>query len=109
MGCLANYPEPTAEADKTLEHVDGKAHAGMNTVVHVIAATVVYDVNVIRVTPTHWPGINEPEGVAAIREAPTIVVASVNVEAVLAAKPGSVVVVRNTAMVVTRSVSDPGP
>ena len=33
----------------------------MDNVIHVVSAVVVNDVNVIRVTPTYRPWVNEPE------------------------------------------------
>jgi len=79
----------------------------MNTVVHVIAAIGVHDVNVIRVAPTDRPRIDESERVAAIREAPAIVFASVHTERVPAAEVGCVMVVVYTAMLGIASVSNP--
>ena len=90
-----------------LTDVNGNTHAWMNTVVHVIVAIGVHDVNVIRVAPTDRPRIDEPERVAAIREAPAIVIASVHMETVSAAEVGCVMVVVNTAMLGIASVSIP--
>jgi hypothetical protein len=103
MATLTSSSEPALE--KSLKNVDGDAKAGMKTVVHVIAAIDIVDVNVIRVVPTHRPRVNEPERIAAVLEAPIVVVASVDVEAVAAAKAGAVMVVRNAAMIVTTAVS----
>ena len=91
--------------DSTLENVDGNTHAGMNAIVHIVAAIGVHDVNVIRVAPSDRPRIDEPERVAAIREAPAIVLASVHMETVPAAEAGCVMVVINTAMLGIASVS----
>jgi hypothetical protein len=103
MGSLTSSPEPALE--KSLKNADGDAKAGMKTVVHVIAAIDVVDVHIIRVVPTYRPRVNEPERIAAVLEAPIIVVASVDMEAVAAAKTGAVMVVRNAAMIVTTAVS----
>lgn len=77
----------------------------MNAVVHVIAAIGVHDVHAIRVAPTDRPRIDESERVAAILEAPSIIVASVNVETVPAAKIGGVTGIGDAAMRVVTSVS----
>jgi len=80
----------------------------MNRVVHVITTIYVQDVNVIGITPTDRPRIDEPERVAAILEAPMLVIALANVESVLATKTGGVMVVRNTTMGGTDSVCTRG-
>ena len=67
----------------------------MNRVVHVITTIDVHDVNVVRVAPTDRPGIDKPERVATVLEAPMLIVALVNVESVPAAKTGGIMVVRN--------------
>ena len=77
----------------------------MDNVIHVVSAVIVNDVNVIRVTPTNRPRVNEPERIAAVVEAPMIVVASVDMEIMPAAKTGAVVVVRNTTMIAATRVS----
>ena len=100
---LANPHEPAA--GKILENIDRDAHAGMNAVVHVIPIIHIHNVNVIVVAPIAWPRIDEPERVAAILETPAIVLAPIDVEPVLAAKIGGVMVVRNTAMRVIALVS----
>ena len=77
----------------------------MNAVVHVIATIGVNHINVIRVTPRNRPGINETERVAAVSETAMIVIASVYVETVAAAKAGGVARVGNPAMRVAAIVS----
>ena len=77
----------------------------MNAVVHVIAAIGVNHVDVIGVTPSDWPGIYETEGVSTVLEAAIIVVATVYMETVTAAKAGGVMRVRNAAMRVTAVVA----
>jgi hypothetical protein len=48
----------------------------MDGVIHVVATTLVDNVNVVRVVPTHRPRVNESERIAAIAETVMIVVAS---------------------------------
>ena len=91
-------------AEKSLKDVDGNAYARMGWVIHVVAAVVINDVNVIRVIPSCWPRVNEPERIAAVFETPAIVVALVDVKVVLPAKAGSVVLVRNATMIATAAV-----
>ena len=92
-------------AGDALKDVDGDSYAGMDDVAHVVATIVVNDVNVIRVKPTYWPRVNEPERIAAPAEAVMVEFALVNMEVVPAAKTGAVVGVRNTAMIATAGVS----
>ena len=70
----------------------------MNAVVHVIAAVGIHNIDIVRVAPRDWPGIYETERVATILEAAMIVVATVYVEAVPAAKACSVVGIGDAAV-----------
>jgi hypothetical protein len=70
----------------------------MSDVAHVIPAIDVHDINVIRVAPTERPRIEETERVAAVREAPAVIFALVDVEIVPAAKTRRVMGVGNTAV-----------
>jgi len=71
----------------------------MNAVVHVIAVIGVDDVDIIRVTPLDGPGIDKSKRVTAILKSPMILVAPIDVEAVLASKSVGVVLVGNATMV----------
>jgi len=77
----------------------------MNAIVHVITTIRVHDVDVIRIAPTDRPRIDESERVTTVREAPIIVLSSVNVKTVAAAKIGGVTGIRDAAMRVITSVS----
>ena len=70
----------------------------MKAVVHVIAIIAVDDVYVIRVAPADWPRIDESERIATIPEAPVVVVAPVDMEAVLTAESAGVVRIGNASM-----------
>ena len=75
----------------------------MDHVIHKVDAIVVNDVNIVRVIPTHRPWVNEPERIAAVLEAPIIVVALVYMEVVSTAKAGPVVLVRNATVIAVSS------
>src|ERR1700722_19020409 len=92
-------------ASDPLKNVDGNKHAGVDRVIHVVATTLVDNVNVVRVVPTHRPRVNESERIAAVVETPMIVVASVDVKIVSTAKTSAIVLVRNTAMTATAAFS----
>src|SRR5579862_1570757 len=96
MGTLANSTERGMR--KALQDVDRNAQTGMKGVIHEIAAIDVLDVNVIRVAPSDWPCIHEPERIATVLETPMVIITSVHVEAVPSAKTSVVMGVRNTAM-----------
>jgi hypothetical protein len=85
---------------ETLKDVDGDAYAGLHTVVHVVAAIAVLDVDVVGIAPADWPGIDEPKRVATILKAPMLVVASANVEPVPTAKMGGVAFVRDATVLI---------
>ena len=70
----------------------------MKAVVHVIAIIAVDDVYVIRVAPADWPRIDKSERIATIPEAPVVVVAPVDMEAVLTAESAGVVRIGNASM-----------
>ena len=87
---------PTAQA---LVDIDCDAHAGVEAVVHVVAAVGVDHVDVVRIAPRDWPRINEAPCVAAVNKAVTVIFGAIDVEAVLAAEVRLVMRVRNAAMV----------
>lgn len=71
----------------------------MKAVVHVVRAVIaVLDVHVIGVAPVEWPGIDEAEPVAAIVEAPMVVIAPADMKTVPVAEVRCVVLVGNATM-----------
>src|ERR1700683_4854240 len=81
------------------------AHAFVNWVVHVISTIDVHHVNVVRVAPADWPGIDKPKRVTTILEAPMLVVSSAYVKSVLGPKTSGVMSVGNASVRVIASVS----
>jgi len=96
LGFLSNSTKPVLR--KALQDAERNAQTGMKSVVHVIAAVGIHNVDVIRVAPTNWPCIDEAERVATVLETPMSVVASVHMEMVPTAKTGGVMIVRNAAV-----------
>jgi len=92
-------PPKFGDAWVVLENIDRDAHAGMRAIVHIVAAVGVDNVDVIGIAPRNWPRFNKSPGVAAIVEAAMIVVATVDVETMLAAEVRCVVCVRNAVAV----------
>ena len=79
----------------------------MNWVVHVISTIDVHHVNVVRVAPADWPGIDEPKRVTSILEAPMLVVSSAYVKSVLGPKTSGVMSVGNASVRVIASTCRP--
>ena len=74
----------------------------MPQVEHIIDAINVFDIKVVVVVPAYWPSFIEPEPIAAVLEAviPADHLGPPHVEGVLMAEMGTVMVVRNAAILV---------
>src|SRR5208337_4611003 len=99
---------PESVADKSLEYVEGKAEAGMPQVEHIIDAINVFDITVVVVVPAYWPSFIEPEPIAAVLEAviPADHPGMPHVERVVPTEMGTVIGVRNTAIMAATLGSD---
>lgn len=95
-------PSPEGVLDESLEYVEGKAEAGMPHVEHIIDAINVFDIKVVVVVPAGWPPFIEPEPIAAVLEAviPVDHLGTHHVERVAMTEMGTVMVVRNAAIMV---------
>jgi len=99
--------------DESLEHVECNANARTPQVVQIIGAPLVDDINVVVVVPAHWPSYIEPEPIAAVLEAviPADHLGTHHVERVVMTEMGTVMVVRNAAIMVAvvATVGSNGP
>ena len=77
----------------------------MEGVKHIIPSIDVFDVNIIRVEPTGWPWVNEPERIAAPLEAVIAEIAFTDMESMRIAKTGAVMLVRNTSVSAATAIS----
>jgi len=103
-------PSPEGVLDESLEYVEGKAEAGMPQVEHIIDAINVFDIKVVVVVPARWPSFIEPEPIAAVLEAliPVDHPGAPHVERVLVTEMGTVIGVRNAAIVAAATVVSNG-
>jgi hypothetical protein len=101
-------PSPEGALDKSSEYVEGKAEAGMPQVEHIIDAINVFDIKVVVVVPAYWPSFIEPEPIAAVLEAviPFDHLGTPHVERVAPTEMGTVIGVRNAAIVAATVVSN---
>ena len=81
-------------------------NTGMPQVIHIVAAILVYDITVVVVVPTYWPSLVVPKPIAAILEAviPTDHLWPSHVERVALAEMGTVIGVRNAAIIAAATV-----
>jgi hypothetical protein len=107
MQCKVAQPfpsvPPASETVKTSkEQVKPNANAGMPEVIHIIAATIVLDINIVVIAPAVWPSYVVPEPISAVMEAviATDKLGAHHVERVPAPKMIAVTGVRNVAIVV---------
>ncbi len=93
---------PQGVLDESLEQVECNANAGMPQVVQIIGAPNVDDINLVVVVPAQWPSYIEPEPIAAVLEAliPAYHRGTDHVERVVMTEMGTVMVVRNAAIMV---------
>ena len=93
---------PEGAVAKSLEQVEGNVNAGMPSVVHVIAALNVLDINVVVVAPACWPWFIISEPIAAVLEAliPVVHPGTAHAERVAVTKIGPVTVIRNATIMV---------
>ena len=92
------------------EEVERNVHAGMPQVVHVIGAITVFDITVVVVVPAYWPSFIVPERIAAVLEAviPADHLGMPHVERVFMAEMGTVIGIRNAAILATAAVASDG-
>ncbi len=96
---------------KLLEHAERDLSAGKPQVAQVIAAIDELDINGVVVAPAYWPSLIEPEPIAAVLEAviPADHLGTDHVERVAMTEMGTVIGVRNAAILATASVGSNGP
>jgi hypothetical protein len=105
---MESFPE--GALDESLEDIEGKAEAGMPQVEHIIDAINVFDIKVVVVVPAYWPSLIVPEPIAAVLEAviPADHPWTPHVERVLVTEMGTVMSVRNAAIMAAATVVSNG-
>jgi len=102
---------PEGVLDESLEYVERKAEAGMPQVEQIIGAINVFDIKVVVVVPACWPSFIEPEPIAAVLEAviPFDHLGMPHVERVAPTEMGTVIDVRNAAIMAAATLGSNGP
>ena len=92
---MPSKSSPERVLAKSLEQVKCDANAGMPRVVKVIAASDVFDINVVVVAPAGWPWLIESKPIAAVLEAvvPLDHLGTDHAKRVVMTKMGTVIVV----------------
>ena len=95
---IESFPE--GALGKSSEHVEGNLDAGESQVAQKIGAIDVFDIKVVVIAPADWPSLIVTERIAAILEAviPTPHLGMAHVERVIMTEMGSVIGVRNAAI-----------
>ena len=101
---------PEGALNKSLEHVEGNLYAGKPQVAQIIGSPNVFDIKVVVVAPAYWPSLIVPERIAAILEAviPAAHLGARHVERVAVTEMGSVIDVRNAAILAAAAVVSNG-
>ncbi len=99
---MPSKSSPEGVLAKSLENVECNLDAGMPRVIQVIATPDVFDINVVVVAPADGPWLIESERIAAVLEAvvPLHHPGTDHAKRVFMAKMGTVMVVRNAAIMV---------
>jgi hypothetical protein len=112
MGTITNFRNAaiTVAEIAVAEDAEGNVHAGMPKVVHVIGAIDVFDITVVVVVPAYGPALIVPERVAAVLEAviPADHLGTPHVEGVSLAEMGTVIGIRNAAILAAAAAAGNG-
>ena len=105
---MESFPEGVL--NKSLEHIEGNLYAGKPQVAQIIGTINVFDKKVVVVAPAYWPSLIVPERITAILEAvkPAAQLGTPHVERVAVTEMGTVIGVRNAAIVAAAAVVSNG-
>src|SRR5208283_4318079 len=101
---------PEGVLDKSLEDAEGNVNPGMPQVVHIIGAINENDITVVVVVPAYRPCLIVTERIATVLEAvvPAVHLGAPHVERVALTEMGTVIGVRNAAIVAAAAVVSDG-